>query len=467
MELSYRKEMVILAALTVLALIIVSNIYDYDVFSKWVIASYLLGPLHIYSAPLIFGHEFRIVYPPLAPLLFIASVVPLLLINPRLILSPTPPLPVRIAIKIPIIASYYAMYVLLRRRYGREAALLFATGVASIVGLLVYTSDMPSVLLAFLALELLDYNLALSAVLLALAVLLKQIWVIVTPLILIYVYLRYGTRNTLKLLTILAATACALVIPFIFSTNIGVILEYVLEFHAKRPPQGLNPWVLALYLTNYNADFATRVAQLWILVFTPLTFYALYRLVKNGYNRDSLILASSAVLIAFLASSKVVNPVYPLWVTPLLAALAPRYRNARQAYILVNIAAALLVAHFSLYYISAAVAHKPLFIEEEKRWINARKVEEYIIGAWPTVTKMLLKWLESSPLRMVFLKLYTWWPYIASSLAVVYVALMLSAYILVVRTIGESGWRKEGYRSIRAVVLGRAGHGEHREARAG
>ncbi len=451
--------------LAALALLIIVNIYDYNVFSKWVIASYVLGPFHLYDAALLFGHEFRVVYPPLVPLMFIASVLPLVILNPRLVLSPVPPLVVRAVLKIPILASYYAMYLLLRRRYGREAAMLFATSVASVTGLLVYTSDMPATLLALLALETVDVSVVLSGFLLAVAILLKQVWILLLPPLALYAYWRKGGRVAGKLLASLTLTTLIIATPFVIFNGATTIIDYVIAFHAKRLPQGLNPWVLSLYLTGYNAELAARVSRLWIIPFLAAVIYTLYRFLRSTPTRQTLLVAVAAILTAFLAFSKVVNPVYPLWVIPILAILAARDARLRKAFTAVNIAALLLAAHFALYYISAAVSYKPIYIEEEARWISAKEVEELVVYVWPAVLKPVLSFLRESPARYVFLAIYESWPYIASSLAITYTILMLTAFRRLTSALGGVEGRKDGYRAKSVLKAGWSTYAKPREDR--
>ncbi len=423
----------LLALAVVTALVTFTNSYDYNVFRHWVIAATLLGILDVYEAQLLLGHVYRVVYPPLAPLLFVGSVYPLVLLKPNVFLLPYPQLDVRILAKAPIVFSVVAGYYVLETRAGERAAKLLVTNPILLLLLTSYFFDIPAAMAATASMLLVEYPLV-SGVLLAAATLLKQSFAVLLLPPILY-YLRRGDRRGLAAFTLgFAATVAALMAPFLVANGLGTLLYSMLLFHMSRPPQGASIWTIFLVESGYNAEFAMSVSRMWLFFFLALSALSLYATRRLTGTKEGVVLQAALLLTALLATSKVVNPQYTVWLLPLLAALVAYGLGDERLIALFNIGAAMAILYPTLSAFAGAVLHAPVYIEEERRWLTPAEVEKLVIDSAPEIAPKLISFARSTPILYWLLSLvYHEWRIIEPLMSITYTASMLAIFYLLLR----------------------------------
>ena len=438
-----RLRMLILAAVAAAALVTFTNSYDYNVFRHWIIAAEVLGILDIYNAQILFGHVYRVVYPPLAPLLFITSVYPLLLLNPRTFLLPYPQLLVRIFAKTPIVLSVLAGYYILERRAGEKAAKLLVTNPVLIFLLTAYFFDIPAAIAATAALLYIDSAIVAGAAL-AMATLLKQVFAVMAIPAALYYLARREYRKLAIFTASFAGITAAFVAPFVAANGLYSLLAPILLFHMHRPPQGASLWTIALVESGYNAELAIRISKLWLPMFAGLALLALYAGRSAIRDRNGLLLVSALVMTALLASSKVVNPQYMAWLLPLLVAIVSLGYGDERLIVLFNIAGVAAILYPTLLPYAAAVIHAPVYIEEEMRWLTPQQVERLVVEAAPEISPKLIEFARSNPVLYSMLAFFyhNWW-FFEPILSIAYTASMLGIYYLLLRAVTEY-WRRSG-----------------------
>ncbi len=431
-----RARLVAIASILV-AFFTFVNVYDYRVFRNWLLASNLMGILDIYAASGVLGHAFRVVYPPLAPLLFIATASLAALLYPFYPLTPYPPLVARLLLKTPLLASLIAAHYILETRVSREAARLFTFNILVILLIHAYVFEFPAIALTLAALY--APTLLLSAAFLAAATLLKQNFALLALPLLLYYARRDGPRGAALFATAYIAILAALLVPFTLYSGLQPILQSLLEFHAARPPQGTNIWTIFLVDTGYDAELAMKVSKLWIAFFAVLAGVALYRLGRSVEDTVDVERLSAALMVALLASSKVLNPHYILWALPFIAVLAARGVITRRAYIAYTAAGLIELLYPVFTMFGAAALHRPFYIEEEARWMTPTEVEKLVIDAMPSIAPALLDFVRHTPLITLFQLVYDNWPLILPLLSTTYTALMLYVYAELVRNPRATG----------------------------
>ncbi len=435
-----RVRLLVLAAVTAVALFTFTNSYDYNVFRHWIIASEVLGVLDIYDARLIFGHVYRVVYPPLAPLLFITSVYPLLLLNPRTFLLPYPNLLVRILAKTPIVLSVLGGYYVLERRAGEKASKLLVTNPVLLFLLTAYFFDIPAAIAAAAALLYIDAPLVAGAAL-AVATLLKQVFAVLALPAILYYLARREKRKMFTFLAVYTALTAGFMLPFIVANGLNAIIEPILLFHMHRPPQGASLWTIVLVESGYNARLAIHVSKLWLPMFIALAALAFYRGRRALRDRSGVLLVSAAMLAALLASSKVVNPQYLAWLLPFIAAIVSLGLADERLIVLFNVAGIAAILYPTLLPYAAAVIHAPVYLEEEMRWLTPQQVEKLVIDAAPELAPRLISLARGNPLLYAILyTIYHEWRIVEPVLSITYTLSMLAIYYMLLQALTEY-WR--------------------------
>ena len=432
-KLPKRWYRLILILVAFISLITFTNSYDYNVMRHWVIAAVLFGMFDIYKAQMIFGHVYRIVYPPLAPLLFVSSVYPLVLLKPYIFLVPYPDLIVRVFAKIPIVLSVIAGYFILKSKVGEKAVKIFLAVPTILPVLTAYVFDVPATITAAASILLIDYPL-ISGVLLALATLLKQNFIILFISPLLYYISNRDLRGTLLFMSGFMTTTLTLLLPFIVNDGLSNLLYSIVMFHLDRPPQGATLWTIFLVESGYNANFAATVSKLWLPSFLILAAIALYRARGIVKTREGVVLLSALLLSALLATIKVLNCNYLIWLLPFLAALIAYDLVDKRLLLPYNLAVLSALLYSALIIFSSAVIHAPMYLEEERRWIPPSRVEKIVINASPEIMPKLLHFIRATPaLYTIFNFIYHYWWIIEPILSLTYTVSMLIIFYHLLR----------------------------------
>ncbi len=412
-----------------LSLVTFVNAYDYAVFRNWVLAALMLGLLDLYAGSAIFGHAFRVVYPPLAPLMFVASALAVVCLQPLYLLPYYPPLLLRVAVKAPLLASVIVLYKVVEARVSPEAARMVVLNVLMVALAHAYVFEYPAIALLMLALYVASP--IASAVLLALATMLKHSLALAALPMLLF-FLARGAAQALRYVVAYVATVSAVMAPFALANGLGMLLSSMVEFHTLRPPQGTNLWTAVLVLSGYDAGLATSISSSWPAVLAALGGLALIRIGRPRSIVD-LERLTAALLVSLLLSSKVLNPHYMLWALPLIAVLAWRGAISMRAYRAYTAAGLIELAYPVFTLFGAAVLRRPFYIEEEARWMPPEEVERIVKGAFPELMPAILELVRSSPLYILFEVVYDQWHIVLPGLAAAYTVLLAYVYVELVR----------------------------------
>ena len=414
----------VLAAAVIVYLAGFAMYYDYRIFTNWVYASRELGIHEIYCASRIFGPDYRVVYPPLAPTIFVASYtvyekiandVPLRLASYI----------ERLTVKAPLIASLVALWALAARRLGeRRAYWLVLLGPPLLTVIAVYNFDLYMVLLLALSIEALLAGFpAVAGLLLGLSVLSKQIAVLGAPMLLLAAY-RIGGRHAALRLSLGAASAIVLAIPFTIVSPYD-LLNSVLGFHGERPPQGPSIWYSMFVASGYHCSPA--LCSLWLILFAVL-----YALALIGAARDRVIDPYGYVALAFtayLATGKVVNPVYLAWPYA-FTVLSPR--QSRRLLALYLAAFSIVLLYYGLLFFGSASSGLPVYLPEEQRWMSPDEVRFYIfnsLSTHPLLAALVARVLSLEPVRHLSHLILSSWVGVSLALSIAYTGLMVVTFL--------------------------------------
>ncbi len=418
--------------------------YDVHVFRNWVIASLELGLARIYLAPLLLGWSYRVVYPPLAPAIFVASYLAsyhlyqtlqyISSVNSMaaLIVQQYADLIIRIIVKAPLIVALMALWLMIRRRYGRRAGILLLLGPPTLAVIGPYNFDIFMGVLLFLAVYMAyEKRSILSGASAALSALFKQSAVLALPHLVSYYALRNGARSAIKWLVGLIVTSIIVLMPFILYSHIGSMINCIAGFHASRLPQGPSIWSLTLLLTGYNIAYSLTVSKAWLIIF--ITIYAL-TLAPIVIERSRLVRIEYVValsLLAYLVAGKVINPAYLFWAYPFIICIAFERRDQKllKTYL---VASLIPLLFFSLYYLSVIAAHSQLFIEEEVRWYPYTKALQLIRESLtPPLAYATIRLIELKPISIVLTVVNKYWVIVGSLLSILYTILISYCFIRV------------------------------------
>lgn len=417
--------------------------YDMRVFSSWMDAAEKIGVFQLYRAPELFGYTYRAVYPPLAPLVFLASYglaeeavreivaatgssTSLGLLGP-LVVGFT----LRLLLKIPIIASALALWDIMVRRFGRKVSTLILLGPPVLVVIAVYNFDLFMTLFLVLGVfEATRGNSVRAVVYTTIAALFKQPAVVALPLILLGIYRRRGLGEAGKALLVSAAIAAAIVTPFALGSGES-FFKWIAGFHGTRPPQGPTVFTAAYTLSGYSfEEVAGLLEASTILMALSLLVVVIAYLYSSGDN-DSLVYAVTASLLGILAFTKVVNPVYTLWAYPFIVALSAKKGTLKPVAIYLA-GATMVYLWVMLLYFSALVTGTPVYLHEEARWLSAQEFKSMIyasLGPYSTLMDLfLLIGRSSSIVWYTALFIHNNWGLVELVLATIYTFSMAYLY---------------------------------------
>lgn len=368
------------------------NWYDVSIFENWVKASEYTKLYRIYEVPLLLGNlSYRIVYPPLPPLIYIATRH---LINLAIsaIASAGRAIPaigsalgtmigyfLRIALKLPLLIFTIGLAVLLQKRLGSEALYWALAGIPTVVTLATYQFDPLVAFFLYLAiagLEIPRVGLYVTSLATALVVLTKPFAVVALLPLIYYIFRTNGKRSLVKYLTTSSAITTIVVLPF-FLANPYAFIYNVLSFHSERPPQYVSFWNIFVLLSNRNQEVVKIVDIVWlpVLLIVVSTIFLVLRKNLDLRDKDDVVLASLAIMLTMLTFNKVVNPNYLLWAYPLVIHLALNQRfKLKGILVMYNIAAILATLWSGLYMLIPALVNNVVVIEETGELIPAREL---------------------------------------------------------------------------------------------
>ena len=412
--------------------------YDLSVFINWVYAAQELGVTRIYDAKEVFGFDYRVVYPPLSPTIFIANYVlaqsvvnqledRVLVVNSLVGSNVSPLLQYleRLLVKMPIIIASLILWRMFKQRYGTKAAIVFAMGPPLLIVLTVYNFDLLMVLFLFLSITLLaSGRYKLAAVSLAVSTLFKQIAILAYIPIALWLLRWRGLVVTTKYTIAYIGTLTIVLMPFIVVGGLDTIVNSILGFHEARPPQG--PTIVSsLYYLVWSFDSSNPLLNT-ILFSWPIVFVALLAVLflKTKFRRDASSLEDLVAMVftAYLVVGKVVNPVYTLWAYPFIVSAAFRYGRLQlvKSYIGLTL---LVLTYFFLMYTSAYAVGGSVFLPEENRWIHYNELILHLyasFGPYSTLVDMYLSLIHLPLIRDIFTLIYDNWWLTATILSIAY-----------------------------------------------
>jgi len=375
----------------VVALLIVAvigwNYYDVSIFFNWVKAAKQLSLLRIYEASVLFGESYRAVYPPLPILLFVATarlssrIVSYMhsVSEPGLLdfLLVAQPYIVKVLLKTPIIAAAIVIAILLRRRFGDDAAFLALIGVPTLMTVGMLQFDTILALFLYLAVVTLlaptkrrEYIVLTSAACLAIATLTKPIAAAFLLPILMYLPSKRERFMYLAAFSIIVLAASA---PFL-ATEPRAFIENVLGFHLHRPPQYSSPWSIPALLAGYRQSVVDILNILWIPVTAAAMALVMTRYRPRPGNEESLLLSTVMLGMCLLITIKVVNPDYFMWIYPLVIALSFRVLKGGGLAKLYNVFSGIGIAWPAASVIIPAIFSKPMYIQETESFVSAKNI---------------------------------------------------------------------------------------------
>ena len=435
---SYIK-IVVPSVLLVLTTWIAWNYYDVYHFIQWVRVAEREGILRLYSeAP-------KCGYMPLAPLLFIISYLiakNIITLAPLVIKSILSFDYLIFIVKIPLLVATVATGYLLYKREGWEIAKWWFYGIP--VWLVAFTYQFDPIMVFFMLLGiycLIDGRYRLSGIFMGIGAAFKFIPLLVMPLG--YRIIKNNReRIEYTMYTLLPIAIVSL--PFVLF-DMRSFVNKVFGFHINRYPQMLSIFNIPQLLTHYNISL-TGMEWLNTLWF-PL-FITLYFIVYLGFNvkpgdKDSFFLFVSSVILLFLLFNKVQNPNYILWVYPFLIYWMT-LKKKRLFKILLLIAIVLgTLGYPTLLYFPAAVLNKPIFIEEDAAWYNARELllNSFTSSLRVFVTKTI-EWFDvNAHKQMVWL--YTNFNIIGALTIALYNGLLCTILYLILKE--NNFWKRIGH----------------------
>ncbi len=399
--------------------------YDFSVFANWAYAFRELGLHGVYMADNIFGRDFRVVYPPLAPTIFLAGyevakdvahVVGDKFVSIFL---------ERLVVKLPLIIVHILVWYVAGYVIGwRRAYSLVLLAPPLLLVLATYNFDTVMVLLLFASVVMIRYAKAYtSGILLGLSILSKQTAALALP------FLAYEAWRKRKLVNFMLGVLTALAVALPFSLmEPHYFLENIAGFHAARMPQGPTIWYSLLALKGYSDDVFTAF---WLPLFLIVYMFTLLYTVAKRVPLEASI---AAAMLSYLAIGKVVNPVYMVWPYLFLLTCLGSTRG-KKLLALYYAAFVFVLTHFGLKFFGAVAAWQPVFLPEEKRWLSPQEVLTDIresLAPYPTlqaITETVL--LKNNPLKAILAAAYLNWPLTSLVLSTAYTLIVVTLLWLV------------------------------------
>ena len=367
-------RVLILLAIVYIMIAVMINPYDYNIFKNWVQVYREAGLSSIYAAWPSYGDEYRIVYPPLSPVVFISSYKAAVYLSSLAGYGGKVHIAVeRIVVKSPIIAALIIHAVLLMRVYrDYRYPLALLAGPPVILVVAAYDFEPIMMLLAFSAILMHSRGRHFSSgVLLGLSTLFKPVTAVLLPYITVTAYKDRGAGAAIRFImsyTLVIAIICA---PFIYHSGLDSLLNSVALYHASRHVQGPTPLLLAV-------DAVTpRLASMLPLVVVLAATLIVYRLLKPA-SLEGHLAAASIMMIVVLLSGKVVNPVYMYWVYALAAPVMVSRGYFAKFFIVSGLALLAVGLWYSLPLTVSAVLDKPYYDEETGKFMDPEEVDRII-----------------------------------------------------------------------------------------
>lgn len=397
------------------------NPYDVKYFITWHNEYFAKGRLlEVYTGP----PEEKVAYFPLSVLMFVSFHE----LAVRLSSSDTV---WKIVDKIPLLLSFNAVYFVLSKKYGRKAGYIWLLSLAnySVMGAFQFDQIIALfVLLAVIALGMGNY--ILYGVYVSLAALVKQPLAMLLVIPLVHMIKERKIKDMVKYVAVSASVISAFVLPF-FVVDPEKFLLKTLFFHAKRLPQ-YSIWAVPYYFSGFNPDVLPPwLHSAWLVAFGVFLVWFLLALLKERSYTYTTYLKYIIVLIAgFLATTKVNNLPYILWMAPpLILFVTLRMSQHRKSseelihiYLFSNVVA---IAMPALMAFPSIVAALPVYIPEDHSWIPADKLAVDCCGSHYVFYYLALYFRSIPYVREYFVVVASTSHYIVGVLCIVYTALLL------------------------------------------
>lgn len=348
------------------------NGYDVDIFINWVVAAKELGITSLYKAPEVFGERFRVVYPPLAPLIFVSNYILAEYLAVKLVGVEHADVMYLVAwalafVKLSLVGlSIYIGYIVYKRR-GLVYAAAWLAGLPVLTVVFMYQFDLYAAALLYMAFILYEVErYRLATLLYTFSMLIKPLTILVAPILALYIARKCGWKTLLKLTLLAVFVSSAIVVPFVLGgSGLKVLSKWAIEFHLERQPQG--PTIATLYYQIMSKDLFVPTACLIALLF--LICYSFYKQVKHGnMSIRDVYKYSLLIFTIYMMLGKVVNPQY--YVLPYVLAVEVA---APHLLALMNLAAFFIDAYY-LYGFIAGLKTGSVYIPDEQRWYSVKSL---------------------------------------------------------------------------------------------
>jgi len=403
------------------------NGYDVDIFINWVVAAKELGITSLYKAPEVFGERFRVVYPPLAPLIFVSNYMLAEYFAAKLVGVEHADVMYLVAwalalVKLSLVGlSIYIGYTIYKRR-GLVYAAAWLAGLPVLTVVFMYQFDLYAAALlymAFILYEARKYKLA--TLLYTLSILVKPLTVLIAPILALYMIRECGLKTSFRLALLSTLVFLAIITPFVLGGSGPKLLsKWTIEFHLERPPQG--PTITTLYYQLVSKDLSIPTICLAVLLL--LTYYSFYKRVKQSdIGIDGVYRHSLFVFIIYMMLGKVVNPQY--YVFPYILAVEMALIHL---VVLMNLAAFFIDAYY-IYNFIAGLKTGSVFMPDEQRWYSVKSLV-YLSSA-PHARESIESLLNSpaaQTLADVFARYYHEFGYLFSTAHIL--VLLAASYII-------------------------------------
>lgn len=346
------------------------NYYDVRYFISWYDDYFAKNKvLEVYTS------SSKVAYPPLAVLIFTTIHLTATRVSSDVITW-------RFIDKIPLLVSFNAVYLLLRKRYGKFASYLWLLNFVAYAFIYAYQFDLIMslfLLLAIISIEKNNYK--LYALWSTLAALIKYPVAVLVLIPVIDLLKNKNHRELLEYILVVTSIVSIIVLPF-FIVNPQAFIEKVMLFHAKRPPQQMSIWAIPVYLVKYDLSMLPGfINTAWIIPFVLYFTYILYSAWKDGTCDKPFYYVKYMVLLVsgFLILSKVSNNSYFLWLSPSLIVFITKVRS-RDLQLAKRLSMFYLFAAFTVTFLFGIVAilvqivaGYPVFMFEDWNWVPMDK----------------------------------------------------------------------------------------------
>lgn len=377
------RDILISTIILIAATALVWNYYDINIFLNWVKIYNELGLLNLYTMCR-YNQSYRVVYLPLAPLTFIVfyslgeKTTNIILNNTIPLLTPEYTEYIKLTLirmfsKLPLVFMVYlTAYLLYRKERNYEIIKWWFYNIPLILAVATYQFD--PIMVFFLLLGtylLLEGKLLYAGISWGIGSAIKQVPIILLPIV--YRYLR-DKNEFIKFLSPFTLTILVISLPFMLIDPISFI-NNALGFHADRPPQYLSVFNIPVLLSGRDPQVTNVIVSIWPYAFLVIYILTLLTLKMKPRDKDLLFKSILAILLIFTVFNKVVNPNYLLWAYPYAIYVLLKNRDKRGLKLLI-IASVIAMSWPGICFYTAAVLNKPVYIEEEMKYYDARILVE-------------------------------------------------------------------------------------------